>query len=456
MQGGHAFAVGIKGDLGDARQLFVQVALQIAGVFGRESQRDLRRITHGLTLVVPDRIIAQGQGVEQCLPDRSMMGIGVVVPGQLAIGIQLLDVHFIQRERAGLVGADVGHRAEGFHCRQPADQGIFFHHLRGAQGEGDGDDRRQGLRYRRHRQTDGGQQHADYRLAAQHADHKHEHAQRDDRQRDDATEAREAALQRGADVFGRVQQQCDFTKLGAATGRHHHGETAAVGDQRALISHVEPVAHGQVRRVQGAGVLGYRQGLPRQRGFLSHDVGAGDKAQVGGHDVAGFQVHDIAGHQLGRGDADELTVARDACGRSGHHAEGGDGALRAEFLYETDERVEDDDGQNDVTVGDVADEPGDSGGGDEHQDHEVGELIQQHARRAALPALRHDVAAVARAALLHLISAQTGFCIRFQPSQGFFRREQIPQRQFFGRGWLRAGHRGCSLLKIGRVNRLRL
>ncbi len=52
-------------------------------------------------------------------------------PGRVCAGSEhAVHAHAVQRQRAGLVGADVGHRTERLDRRQPADQRVLPHHAR--------------------------------------------------------------------------------------------------------------------------------------------------------------------------------------------------------------------------------------------------------------------------------------------------------------------------------------
>lgn len=158
------------------------------------------------------------------------------------------------------------------------------------------------------------------------------------------------------------------------------------------------------------------------------------KRRSAGTTLPAFKVYDITRHQGGGGDGLGPTVTRDPSGRGGHYPQRRQRALRAEFLHKADDGIEQDDRQDHIGVGNVADESGDQRGGDQYQYHEVGELIQQHACRPALFSLGDDIVAMSRMALPHLLGGQTGFRIRFQASQTVLRRELMPQDGGVGGG----------------------
>lgn len=65
------------------------------------------------------------------------------------------DTHLVGGECAGLVGADDGGTAKGFHRGQGADDGVLLGHAAGSQGQAGGDDGRQTLRDSSHSQSNG-------------------------------------------------------------------------------------------------------------------------------------------------------------------------------------------------------------------------------------------------------------------------------------------------------------
>ncbi len=146
----------------------------------------------------------------------------------------------------------------------------------------------------------------------------------------------------------------------------------------------------------------------RQRCLGDAQMCAIGQAQVGRHDIARLQQHDIARHHLVGWQTSDFTATPHPRGRGGHAAQGGDGALGAGFLEETDggiERHDDDDGQR---VLEFAESHGNASRDEQHQNHDVGELGEKDAQRAALFPLRQGVGAVAYQPTGGFGSAQTG------------------------------------------------
>ena len=133
--------------------------------------------------------------------------------------------------------------------------------------------------------------------------------------------------------------------------------------------------------------------LAGERGFVDLERGQFDQAQVGRHDVAGLEFNQVAGHQLRRVNQRGVSVADDARLRAGHFLQGRHRALGAVFLDETDDAVKEHDDHDGDGVLWLADETCDHRRGDQHQDHEVGELRREHGERVAAAGLVQDVGA---------------------------------------------------------------
>ena len=128
-----------------------------------------------------------------------------------------------------------------------------------------------------------------------------------------------------------------------------------------------------------------RRRFPSERRFLGLKRGHLQQAHIGRHHRAGVQQHDVARHQLLCGNAVRAAVAQHARHGRGQLAQGRDRRLGAIFLDEADHGIEHDNHQNHDRVGDIADHPGDHGGSQQHHDHEIGELVEEHAHRPAPP-----------------------------------------------------------------------
>jgi hypothetical protein len=130
-----------------------------------------------------------------------------------------------------------------------------------------------------------------------------------------------------------------------------------------------------------ASTLVDRDRFPRERGLLHLQPRRLADPQIGGHDHAGFEQHDVAGDDLGSRHRNDRPIAEHRRHRSRHRLQRLHGALGTVLLDAADDGVQDDDRDDRHGVVRVADHPRDDGGGEQHQDHEVGELADEDAER---------------------------------------------------------------------------
>ena len=176
----HPLALGVERHLGDAREGRVEVVLPDAGVGRGHDQRAFGRVA--------DRVVAAAVASRPatataslhsapaissrsrvgCAPGVATLPVGTSSNAVLIRRLRQVervvgDVerrhrHAVLRQRAGLVRADDGDRAERLDGRQLADQRLALEHALRAQRERDGDHRGQRLGHGGHRQADGRQQ----------------------------------------------------------------------------------------------------------------------------------------------------------------------------------------------------------------------------------------------------------------------------------------------------------
>ena len=121
-----------------------------------------------------------------------------------------------------------------------------------------------------------------------------------------------------------------------------------------------------------------------------------------------------------------MAVAPHLCLQRRQLLEGGDRALGAVLLHETDHGVQHHDRHDHQGVHHVADHSRDDRRADQHQDHEIGELSEEHRHRPAPHALADLVGAIAFAALTHLVPGQTGMQVGAQALGGLLDRQLMP------------------------------
>ena len=349
--------------------------------------------------VVAQRGGAQGLG---------MGGAGQGVTGHPAhaVGQQQLGMHAVLREGAGLVRADGGDRAQGFDRRQAPHQRMHGHHAACAQGQEHGDHRRQCLGDGGHGQTDGGEGHEQRRLAAQHTHHKDHRADAQHRDRQALAKGRQAQLQRRAAVAG-VEQRGHLAQLGVHAGGHHQAACPAMRGRGALEGHVGAVAQrAHILGGQGLRLLGYGDGLAREGRFIHLQLRNLDQPQVGRNLVARLQQHDVARHQRRGGHHLHGSAAQHRGVRRRQLAQRRHGLVGAPGLNKADDGIEHHDHQDDQRVGDLPHQARDDGRTQQHQHHEVLELVGQQMPPGAVLPRRQLIGAVGGAAAQGFVGVQ--------------------------------------------------
>ncbi|EXI65152.1 MAG: hypothetical protein AW08_03424 [Candidatus Accumulibacter adjunctus] len=294
--------------------------------------------------------------------------------------------HLVEGERAGLVRADHRRAAQRLHRRQPLDDGVALGHAVHAQRQGDRHHRRQSFGNGRHGERDGGHRGAQESVAARDAE--------DQDQRDDAAGDRsqpfaepvELHLQGRRGLGGVGQHAGDPAHFGAHAGsgddrlqaavRHdgvHEDHAASLGQHRSRRDRIDVLRH----RLRLAGECGLRH-LGRMR--VEH-------ARIGRDAVAGFEQKDVARHEVDRGDLHHPSVTAHARDRCEHVLQRSQSRFGAVFLQETQRRVEDHDDGDDHGVLDIAQQGGQHGSAEQHEDEEIAELVEElPPRRARRPA----------------------------------------------------------------------
>jgi hypothetical protein len=173
VQGDHELVGGLEGD-------HVVAGIELADLLRIESaleRRDDQRALGGISLqhpfavavmdlgVVAQQDAPQGLGEHRVLVRAHVLPLQREAPvGRVADAAHLefgiggddgLHRHLVAGERAGLVGADGGDRAQGLHRRQAADDGVARGHALHADGERDGHDGGQALGDGGHGEADG-------------------------------------------------------------------------------------------------------------------------------------------------------------------------------------------------------------------------------------------------------------------------------------------------------------
>ena len=126
----------------------------------------------------------------------------------------------------------------------------------------------------------------------------------------------------------------------------------AVGHERAAECHRGLVAE---RYVFGHGVNGLLDGygLAGQHCLFDFEILGFDESHIGGDSFAGFEQHNVAGHEIVACYGLASAVAKYGGARREHAANGLERFFGFAFLQETDDRIDDDDGKNNLGVNPV-------------------------------------------------------------------------------------------------------
>ena len=111
----------------------------------------------------------------------------------------------------------------------------------------------------------------------------------------------------------------------------------------------------------------------------------------------------------------------------GHGFEGLHRALRPIFLNEPDHRVEADDGDDDEAICGLPNRPRDDGRDQQDEDHEIFELLDEHAEQRPLAPFGEHVGAVLGKAASHLLMAEAVWR-RLQVVEDSVNRHGVPER----------------------------
>lgn len=415
VEGHHALAVGVKGLLLHAGAGGVKQGLVQPASVGGQYQRSFGGVTQplgarGVAIGVrlPCGVVAQC-GSAQGL---GMGGAGQRVAGHPAhaVGQQQLGVHAVLGQSAGLVRADGGDRAQRPHRRQAPHQRMHRHHAACTQGQQHRDYGRQRLGDGGHGQADGGEGHEQRRFAAQHTHHKNHCANAQHRNRQALAKGRQAQLQRGAAVAG-IEQCGHLAQLGVHAGGHHQPARAAMGGGGALEGHVGAVAQcAHVLGGQGLGLFGDGDGFAREGRFVHLQLRNVDEPQVGRDLVARLQQHDVARHEHGgRHHLHQPAAQHGGVGRR-QLAQRRHGLVGAPGLHKADNGVEHHDDEDHQRVCDLTHQPRDDRCAQQHQHHEVLELVGQQTPPGAVLRCGQLVGAMGGAAALRLVGVQA--CVR--------------------------------------------
>jgi hypothetical protein len=280
-------------------------------------------------------------------------------------------------------------------------------HALDADGERDGDGRRQPFGNEADRQR----HHADQSFdPGQFADEdcKQEQPDRDGGSHDgDRTrEPVDLGQKRGRQFFDVSDHARDMADLGLRSGCGHHAETAAACDQRSRMGHRMSFAK---RRIGGHrfDALRCRDRLAGQRRFIDRQALRFQQSEIGRHPVPCFQHHDVARHQRFGRNIGRLAAASDPGRRRHHLPDCIERLLGAPFLEKTDQCIDHDDGGDHSGIDHLAEHRCNGGAGDQEPDQGRLKLPAEPAQRAGPRRGRQPVRPILTQPLLGLGGGKT-------------------------------------------------
>ena len=301
-------------------------------------------------------------------------------------GDDAFGAHLIGRERAGLVGADDGCRAQRLDARQVLDHGVALRHALHAEREHHREHRRQPFGHRRDGERDPEQQHlhevggrADA-LDERDGDHHHDRDDDDDSP-EQAPEVVHLDLQRGRLLDRLVEHGRDRAHLGRHAGRRDDRPPGAPVHRGALVDHVAAIAErDRPRALDGLRMLLHGRTLTRERCLRDAQRVRAEQTTVGADLVALGEHEDVARHEFGARHGDQFAVAEHGRVGAGHDRQRRDRVLCASLLDEAERGVQQDYGEDHDrvdrqplgTLDDPRDDRDDDRGQQQH-DERVGE-----------------------------------------------------------------------------------
>ncbi len=292
------------------------------------------------------------------------------------------DGHFILRDRAGLIHAEDGNRAERLHRGEFSHQRVFSGQPPGAHGEEHREDDREFLRDHRHGQRDAGEDAFDQPVPEEMVGDVQPGGAADQRAQhggDDRAEPDQPAglfLQRRR-VPGRVRHvRADLPVFGRRPDFLDADRRAALQDHGAGIT---PVAPPEIRLLPPRGAGGGfpdALGLAGQGGFVDAKVVCPDDLPVGRDFDALEKQHQVARDQIGAVDRLFFAVPDHPDLRRGKVFQGLERFVRLPLLSHVDADVAEHEDQHDGAVARFAQKEIDDRRGEQQQKHRLGKRLQ--------------------------------------------------------------------------------
>ena len=268
--------------------------------------------------------------------------------------------------------------------------------------------------------------------------------------------------QRGLLLLDAAEHAGDVADLGRHPRRRHHHLSAATGDLRVHVGHVDAVAEGDLVAGDRVDDLRDRCALAGEAGLLDLERGRRPGCGRRRGPCRPPRSRRCPREPAPPPGSDPLAVATDARRHDEHLAEGRDALRRLALLVQTHHRVQDRQPEHDQPCRDVLQgDDADDRGPDQHQLHEVPVLAQEQLPGRLLRLLGQLVRPVALPPRLDLGRAQADRRIHVQPPADIVRGQSVPVGDSVGAGAVatvissprRKGRPvapdGCAIYRVG-------
>ena len=429
----HLLALRVERKLLDELEGVFLLPFPDAGLGRGAEDGDLRRVAEDGGLSVLDGqlgVVAEDpddQGLDQVGVDarvddfRSLAELaeGVVARARhlegVARGPDGQDGHLVFGQGARLVRADDRGAAQGLDRGQLADEDMAPDHALDAQGQGDGHDGGEPFGNGRHGQADRGQEHVED-LAAPEDLQAEDDGDEDEAEVDEElAELLELPLQGRRFFLDVLDETGDPSELGLHARFDDEGPGFTRDDDRARVEDIGALGQGDILLFEDdVGLVDGRR-LAGQAGLLDGKVGGVPADPAVGRDVVpGFDLDEVARDELPGGN-DPGGAVPDDFGRRGRQLfKSGQAFFGPVFLGETEDGVEDDDGQDGQGVHPLLEEARDEGGADEDPDDQPLELVEEDGQGTAAFFLLKLVGTQGLELIVRRRGGEARFSIRFE------------------------------------------
>ena len=206
------------------------------------------------------------------------------------------NLHAVQRQRAGLVGADHRCAAKRLDAGQVTHQRVSLPHAASGQGHCQRHRWQQSFRHVRDDDADGKDDTDGYGQADESANHEHDQADGDRQRRDHTAQSRDLVLQRRRRIGRRLCQMGDPPESGVHPRREYQRLCLTGRHGRAGQQYVP--ARQRVRLDRGSSVSRQGSRFAGERGVVDANAKSFDQPAIRGHVIPRTQKDDVAGDDV--------------------------------------------------------------------------------------------------------------------------------------------------------------